>query len=254
MIRRIFAVCLGFRRVLRPLARGLLGFCFAHTCAQATPLGLPAPKELISCAQGDPVAAVEASVATKQGGKLLGCFVSEKRIMVQGTTKAVPVSLEHAFAIGISGGPFTSTDLDKLLSTVTDQWKGFDPLSKEFENYTDRINALIKEAGTNPTATVSSIKPVLVSIDRLDAKSYWVVSIRSYILYLSREHVNATRVNGDAVVLRGSELVRLTMQRTLTDPSDVAMLQGDIAEWAREIAASPSAPDQDTSGSSQRPQ
>lgn len=235
---------MGIRSIVGFLSCGLLAFCLAHTYAQATPIGLPAPKELSSCPPGDPVAAAEAGVAAKLGGEPLGCFVSDKRTTVQGTTKSIPVSLEHAFAIGIPGGPYTSADLDKLLSRVTEQWKGFDPLGKEFENYKDRLNDLIKGVGTSPTATFSSIKPVLVSIDRLGTKSYSVVSIRNYILDLNSEHVSAIRVNGDAVVLRGSELVRLTMQRALTDPSDVAQLQGEIAEWARAIAASSSVMDQ----------
>ena len=243
---------IGVRSIIN-LPCGLLAFCLAQTYAQATPIGLPAPKELSSCPPGDPVAAAEAGVAAKLGGELLGCFVSDKKTTVQGATKSIPMSLEHAFAIRIPGGPYTSADLDKLLSKVTAQWKGFDPLSKEFENYRDRINELMRGVGTNPTATISSVKPVLVSIDRLGAKSYSVVSVRSYVLDLSGEHVSATRVNGDAVVLRGSELVRLTMQRALTDPSDVAQLQGDIAEWAQAIAASPSATDSDMSGNSKTP-
>ncbi len=243
----------GVRSIIN-LPCGLLAFCLAQTYAQATPIGLPAPKELSSCPPGDPVAAAEAGVAAKLGGELLGCFVSDKKTTVQGTTKSIPMSLEHAFAIRIPGGPYTSADLDELLSRITEQWKGFDPLSKDFENYRNRLNDLMKGVGTSPTATFSSIRPVLVSIDRLGPRSYSVVSIRSYVVDVSGEHVSATRVNGDAVVLRGSDLVRLTMQHALTDPSDVAQLQGEIAEWARAIAASPSATDQDMSGNSKTPQ
>jgi hypothetical protein len=74
---------------------------------------------------------------------------------------------------------------------------------------------------------------VLVSIDRIDVKPYSVVSIRSYVFNESGEQVSATRVNADAVVLRGRELIRLTIQRALIDVPDVAQPQAEIAEWAR---------------------
>ncbi len=97
-----------------------------------------------------------------------------------------------------------------------------------------RVNELIKGAGA--MATVSSVKPVLVSIGRIGAKSFSVVSIRSYVLDASGEQVSLTKVNASADVLRGSRLVRLTVQRVLTDSSDVAQVQGEIAEWARATA------------------
>jgi hypothetical protein len=195
---------------------------------------------------------VEARVAAKLGGEFLGCFRSEQTIMVQGATKPVPVPLEYAFAMDVPGGPYTSADLDKLLSRVTEQWKDFEPLSKEFENYTARLNEVIKGAGASPSATVSSIKPVLVSIDRVGAKAHSVVSIRSYVLDTGGEQVSTTRVEAAAVVLRRSGLVRLTMLRALTDPSDVAQLQSEITEWAQATAAS-SYPTDQGAGTSQTP-
>jgi hypothetical protein len=152
----------------------------------------------------------------------LGCFRSE--------TQAQP---EYAFAIRLARGDYTSADLDKLQSTVTAEWKDFQPLGAEFhDNYIARLNELIKGTGEKST-TIAAIKPVLVGIDRLDAKSYLVVSIRSYELNASGGQIRTTKVNADAVVLHGKDLVRLTMQRVLTQASDVAELRAEIAEWAR---------------------
>jgi hypothetical protein len=74
---------------------------------------------------------------------------------------------------------------------------------------------------------------VLVSIERLDAKSYSVVSIRSYVFNASSGQTRTTKVNADAVVLRGSDLIRLTMQRVLSKPADVDQLRGEISQRAR---------------------
>jgi hypothetical protein len=215
------------------LTLGLLASGPPHTYAQATSSGLPTPKGLSSCAPSDPLAVVEARAAARLGGEFLGCFRSEKTVMVQGATKPVPVPFEFAFAIDFPG-PYTSADLDKLLTKGIEQWKDFEQLGTERENYTDRVNELIKGAGA--MATVSSVKPVLVSIGRMGAKSFSVVSIRSYVLDASGEQVSLTKVNASADVLRGSGLVRLTIQRVLTDPSDVAQVQGEIAEWAQATA------------------
>jgi hypothetical protein len=74
-----------------------------------------------------------------------------------------------------------------------------------------------KGAGTSSAASVSSVKPVLVSIGRIAPKSVSVVSIRSYVLDASGEQVSLTKVNASADVLRGPKLVRLSVQRVLTD-------------------------------------
>jgi hypothetical protein len=229
-------------RVVSLLTLGLLASDPPHVYAQATSSGLPAPKGLSSCAPSDPLAVLEASAAAKLGGAFLGCFKSERTVMVQGATKPVLVPFEFAFAIDFPG-PYTLADLDKLLSRGIEQWKAFEPLSKESKNYTVRLNELIKGAGTSSAASVSSVKPVLVSIGKTGPKSFSVVSIRSYVLDASGEQVSLTKVNASADVLRGSRLVRLTVQRMLTDSSDVAQVQSEIAEWATAVSSAPT--DQD---------
>ncbi len=132
-----------------------------------------------------------------------------------------------------------------MLSTVEDQWRAFDPLSKEFkEVYIARLNQLIRDTSSTPASTVTSIRPTLVSIDRVDRSYYVVTSIRSYAVNSNQLALTATRVNADALVLRGSRIVRLTIQRTLSDPADVAQVQSEIRTWAQAIAhgASPAKP------------
>jgi hypothetical protein len=124
-------------------------------------------------------------------------------------------------------------DLDNLLSTVKQQWKDFDPLSKEFkDSYTARLNALIKSSGSAAAPDVVSVKPVLVSIERGRSDYYTVTSIRTYVVDLNGRRVTSTKVNSDGVALRGSQLVRLTIQRTLSDPKAYIPL-GHVSMSAR---------------------
>lgn len=224
--------------VVSLLTLGWLASVPPHVYAQAPSSGLPAPKGLSSCAPSDPLAVVEASVAAKLGGAFLGCFKSERTVLVQGATKPVLMPFEVAFAIDLPG-PYTSADLDKLLSRGIEEWKAFEPLSKEFENYTIRLNELIKGAGTSSAASVASVKPVLVSIGKTGPNSFSVVSIRSYVFDANGEQVSLTKVNASADVLRGSRLARLTIQRVLTDPPDVVQVQSEIAEWANAVSSAP---------------
>jgi hypothetical protein len=62
-----------------------------------------------------------------------------------------------------------------------------------------------------------------------------VTSIRTYVVDLNGRRVTSTKVNSDGVALRGSQLVRLTIQRTLSDPNDVAQVESEMADWARAI-------------------
>jgi hypothetical protein len=225
-------------RVASLLTLGMLAGAPPPVYAQVTSSGLPAPKGLSLCASSDPLAVVEASVAAKFGGAVLGCFKSQRTITVQGATKPILVPFEFAIAIDFPG-PYTLADLDKLLATGIEQWKAFEPLSKESEDYTVRLNDLIKGANTSSAASVPSVKPVLVSIGRVGPKSFSVVSIRSYVLDASSERLSLTKVNGSADVLHGSRLVRLTVQRVLTDPSDVTQVQSEIAEWANAVSSAP---------------
>lgn len=221
------------------LILGLLAWMPVCANASTGSSGLPIPGNLKPCAPGSPVASVEGHVAAKLGGEFLGCFQSEQEITAPSATKGVRMPVEYAFAIAVQGGGYTPADLDKLLSTVKEQWNGFNPLSKEYkETYTARLNELIKGSGLVVSPTFIAIKPELVSIDRTDSNYYSVTSIRTYVLELNGERGTLTKVNSDAVVLQNSQLIRLTIQRALSNPADVADVQGQIVDWARAIAQS----------------
>jgi hypothetical protein len=100
------------------------------------------------------------------------------------------------------------------------------------------MNELFKENGSTSSANLISEKPLLISIDRPDAMYYIVTSIRTYFLKVNGEQVTSTRVNSDAVALRGSQLIRLTIQRTLRARADVAQVQDEVTDWARATAQS----------------
>jgi hypothetical protein len=181
---------------------------------------LPEPKGLIPCSPDDPVAALEQRIATSLAVEFLSCFHSS-------------ASDEYALVHRVLGDNFTSADVEALRTKVAAQWKNFQPLSTEFhDKYIARLNEMIAGSGSTP-APISSIKPVLVSMESLDLKSYTVVSIRSYVFNGSKGQEGAERINADAIVLRGHRIIRLTIQRRLTAVGDVANVQADIAQWAK---------------------
>jgi hypothetical protein len=214
---------------------GLMAWGPASADASDGSSGLPAPAGLMPCASASPAAGLAARLAAQLGGDFLGCFQSERTGPATQNSASNPD--EYAFAIALPGGGYTEADLDKLLSGVKAQWKGFDPLSKAFkETYTARLNGLLRRNGSPPSSSLVSVKPVLVSIDQPNDDYYLVTSIRTYVVDLGGERVAATKVTSDAVALRNAQLVRLTIQRTLSDPADVAQVQGEIADWARATA------------------
>jgi hypothetical protein len=219
------------------LALGLLA-C-GPACADAPNKlgGLSAPAGFRACTPDDPVTTAEAGIAAKLGGQFLGCFQSNRVILAPKAPNVAPSPADYAFAIALPRDDYTLADLDELLETIKGQWKNFDPLSKEYkENYLARLNDLIKENGSTPSPTMLSIKPVLVSIDRAKGNYYTVTSIRTYAAELNGARVTFTRVDADAVVFRRSHLIRLSIQRNLTDPANVAQVQGELDEWARATA------------------
>ena len=135
-----------------------------------------------------------------------------------GVDLTASLPFEVATAVDLAG-PYALADLEKLLATGIEQWKGYESLTKESENYTVRLNELIKSAGTLSFFKLgSSFKPVLVSIGRIGAKSFSVVSIRSCdvraggfislnaakLSFMSIGRVIVRRVNASADLIRGS--------------------------------------------------
>jgi hypothetical protein len=219
------------------LILGLLPWNPVSADAPALPSGIPAPKGFVPCALGDPVATAEARVAAKLGGALLGCFQSERKMMTLKAGKPAAVPVDNAFALALHGEGYTQEDLDQLLSTVRQQWKGFDPLRDKLKDaYFAWLNEVIKDGGSGASPTLIEVKPVLVSIDRPESNFYLVTSIRTYVVELNGKQVKVVKINSDAVALSRSKLIRLTVQRTLGDPADVEQVQGAIADWARVAA------------------
>jgi hypothetical protein len=181
---------------------------------------VPQPKGFDPCAPDDPVAALEKRIAPSLGAEFLGCFHSS-------------APDEYAFVHRVIGDKFTSADVEALRRKVADQWKNFQPLSEEFrDKYIARLNAMISAANAS-AGTFAAVKPVLVSMKSLDSKSYSVISIRSYIFNTEKGQEYAERVNAAAIVLRGQQIIRLTMQRRLTEVADVDEVQTEIARWAK---------------------
>lgn len=225
--------------VIRAIA---LGAAFLLSLLMATPsiaVSFPTPEGLRPCAPGDPVAATGAQVATKLGGEFLNCFQSNRSIAPPGAAKRVLMPVEYAFAIALQGQSYTLSDLQNLFAKVNEQWRGFNPLSKKFKDtHISKLNALLKSNESSDRPTVVSVKPVLIEIGLIHDRFFVVTSIRTYIFESNGGYVEEKKVNADAVVLLGSQLIRLTIQRTLNAPTDVTEVQAKIENWAKMVAQS----------------
>lgn len=205
----------------------------ASAAPPTEPGEIPVPKGLQSCSSDDPVATAESRLATKLGGEYLGCFQSLRTADLS-VAPASTAPIEYAFALSLKGREYKLADLDSMLSTVRQQWNNFDPLSNEFkESYLARLNALIKDNGSTSSQGIASVAPILISIDRNSEYYYTVTSIRSYVVDVNGRQIKSTRVNADAIALRGSQIIRLTIQRTMGDADDVAKARAEIADWAQ---------------------
>jgi hypothetical protein len=196
---------------------------------------MPAPSGLTARLSDDPVATAEAQLAAKFGIEYLACFRSESTV-AQSAAASSPV--EYAFADALPGDNHASADVERMLTIVKRQWKDFQPLSKEFKDtYIARLNSLIESNGS-PAATPEfvSVQPILVSITP-GANYYTVTSLRTYVIDTGSGRKIFTRVNADAIAFRRSRIIRLTIQRKLLDPSDVAQVQRDIAAWAQAVTS-----------------
>ena len=213
----------------------------AVASAQTNGDSLPTPNGLNLCQDDDPVVSTEKRVASAVGAEYLACFTSNEKIALHSAARTLMVPAEHAVAMSVLGGPYRREDLDALLSKVREQWKNFDPVSKQHANYLARLNSLIKGASTDSQqASIESVKPVLVSIDRIDDQSYVVVSVREYAIAADGERVRSIKANAVAMVLHGARLVRLEIIRELRAPSDVEEVRTQIAAWSRAAAAATS--------------
>lgn len=224
---------------------GIASLCAVTALAQGASIGntpltdvpIPAPKGLGPCASNDPVVSIERRLAPRVGAKFVGCFRSKDMTALHGNGAKHPFPVEYAIASSISGGPFSPADIDLLLSKVRKQWKDFQPLSSEHREYIAQLNAFIQEG--HPKAgepSITSIKPTLIAIERLDRLAYVVISVRHYVS--GDGMVTSTKADGSAMVLQGTRLVQLQILRELRDPSDVGTVRTQIVAWAHEVMAS----------------
>lgn len=205
--------------------------------AQSPRVFLPEPAGLTACSGDDSVASVEKRLAPRLGAEFLGCFKSEETASVRGTSATRPVPMEYAIAFRVLGGPFNPADVDALLSRVRDQWKNYNPLSKQHSEYVARLNAMIQGQDSKPNATpIASIKPILISIDRLSPEAYLVLSVRHYVSAGDTGEITSTKASGAVMVLQGTQLIRLEILRELRNPSDVDIVRQQVVAWAHEIA------------------
>jgi len=201
-------------------------------CAQTSDQDIPVPRGLMICKDDDPIVSLETRVAGWLGAKYLACFTSDEEVTLHGSSKAFTVPLEHAIAIGFIGGAFSPVDLDASLSKERQQWNVVDPVGEKRNDYQARVNLLLKDTNSHPAA-IQSVKPMLVSIDRLDERVFVIVSIREYSITKDGDSVRSIKATAAAHVLQGTRLVRLEIVRELRTPSDIEDIRMEIAAWSR---------------------
>ena len=226
--RRVFLI------YVLPALAGALTLASAVAAAQPGKVRLPTPDGLIPCKDNDLVVSAEKRVAASLHAEYLACFTSNDKTPLQGASKTLLVAAEHAVAMSAPGGPFSLQDLDTLLSQDRARWQNFDPLSERFrEDYVARVNSLLEET---THVSMESVNPTLVSIERHDANSYAVTSIREYVMSAGGERLRSVKATAVAMVLQGTQLVRLEILREIRGPSDVDEARTQIAAWSRAVS------------------
>ena len=228
--------------------RTALVLLWAAACSHAATEGgapagaagtVPVPRGLSSCAADGPSASGMQSRVSALGGRPLGCFQSGETAELRGSKKTYAEPVEYGFAVEINGGPYTATDVNKLLADVADGWKNAKPLSQDTRaDYERRLDGLIEKGAPigTPKAADSVNPSVLVSIEQLDPESFAVVAIRQRPVPLNGEFFSIAKVDAAAVVLNRGKLVRLSIARELRSRSDVTAVREEIADWAYAVA------------------
>jgi hypothetical protein len=121
------------------------------------------------------------------------------------------------------------------LSAAREQWKNAAPQFSQHGDYLTWLNSLINGPYSRQSA-IESVKPVLVSIDRIDDHSYVIVTIREYVIAVDSEEFRSIKATTSAIVLQEPQLVRLSIQRELRAPSDVEDVRKQIAAWSRAVS------------------
>jgi len=86
---------------------------------------------------------------------------------------------------------------------------------------------------------VSIQPPTLVSIRRIGAGAYVVISLRQRKVTLAGDVLVSTAVDASGVALKGDSMLRLSLVRELQEPDDVPKAEEAITEWIRAVRAVP---------------
>jgi hypothetical protein len=216
------------------------------TTAQATVESMPIPDGLSSCPSQSPLRAGLAHLALQFGAAPSGCFVSSEHVQLRGTTKTIDHALEFGYVITYApkpSGPYTTTNIDELFSKTKQEWRDVEPLWKQTAAvYNKRVEDLVRSVSPSgaPQADMSVEQPILVSMTRIDAASYVVVSIRKRHISSTENAFDLVNVEGAALVLKNGSLVRLSLSRTLRGPADVQTVSSTIIDWARRLKSTSS--------------
>jgi hypothetical protein len=235
-VQRVFHVIFTLRSTKQYLTVATLAITSTVANAQSTGAVLPIPHGLNPCKVDDAVALAEKRVAPSIGAEYLACFLSSETVSLQATPRQVAVPAEYAIVLHLMGGPYGPKDIADLFSAQREQWKTSDtprPLSGDYLTW---LNSVINGTGSSQSS-IKVIKPVLVSIDSIDNRSYDTISIREYTIEAAGTNVRSIKASATAIVLQGSNLVRLEMIRELRAPADVDDIRAQIAAWSRAVAA-----------------
>lgn len=222
----------------------LLACSFATTAQTIEPV--PTPNGLSPCPPQSPLRVGLVRLASQFGAAPGGCFVSSEQVQLHGTTRTVDHALEFGYVITYapkSSGPYTTASLDELFSKVTQEWKNVDPLWKQTGAvYNKRVEDLVRS--TSPSGAsqpdMSIEQPILVSMTRIDAASYVVISIRKRHMSSTANAFDLVNVEGDALVLDNGSLVRLSLSRALRGPADVQSVSSTITDWVKRLKSTSS--------------
>lgn len=201
---------------------------------------VPAPRGLHHCPPQSRLSTVLARVASRYGAESY-CFVSGHLVHVKSKLKTldVPIEIGFAYIFGSQGQtPFTTANLDALYSKVKKQWA---VVSKTWPHekldYEKEVNSLLKNDGAEKTNGLKTTipRPVLVSMKRISPNAYVVVNIRRQHFSMKKDTINSVQVVGDALVLKGGKLIRLTIERELRTSTDVSKLTSAIDSWTDKV-------------------
>ena len=203
-------------------------------------LTVPPPRGLHQCPPDSRLSMALARIADRYGSDS-DCFVSNRRVHMKTTIKTLDVPIEFGFVYIFKGdgrAPFTVTDLNALFLKAKKQWSAVSKTwPHEKKAYEKEVQGFLKDSDAEKgNALKTKIpEPILVSMKRISPSAYIVVDIRRQHFALAKDTINSVQVVGDALVLKGGRLIRLTIERELRSSLDVRTLSSAIKSWADKV-------------------